>query len=497
MNDALIIVKESGEASTVAISSGELNLSAPSIVKLAVSRQDIAAMTRSGNDLIVTLHSGDKVVLKNFYNAVEQAASELVLEEQNGALRWANDPANQLQFESISSIDEIMAGALGAASAGGSALPYILAGVGAMAGVVGVAAASDSDGRTVRDAAGNTSPDTTAPEAPEDLLVAEDGASVSGTAEAGSTVTLSDAAGNVLGSATAGSDGGSIVSLTPALTNGETVTAIASDAAGNVSEPATATAPDITAPEAPVVLLIAEDGASVSGTAEAGSTVTISDTAGNVLGSATTGSDGSFAVSLSPVLINGEVFTAVSSDAAGNVSEPATANAPDTTAPSAPADLLIAKDGASVSGTSEAGSTVTINDAAGTVLGSVTAGSDGSFTVALSPALTNGESVTAVASDAAGNLSQPATANAPDTTAPSAPDDLLVAEDGASVSGTAEAGSTVTISDGSGGSWWQLQLYVPHCAGRWASDIRYRHRCGRECFHRDHRYRAGVGTVGK
>ncbi|MCV9880661.1 Ig-like domain-containing protein, partial [Brenneria izbisi] len=67
------------------------------------------------------------------------------------------------------------------------------------------------------------------------------------------------------------------------------------------------------------------------------------------------------------------------------------------------------------------GSTVTISDAAGNVLGSVTAGSDGSFTVPLSPALTNGETVTAVASDAAGNISAAVTVTAPDTTSPSAP----------------------------------------------------------------------------
>ncbi|MCV9880655.1 Ig-like domain-containing protein, partial [Brenneria izbisi] len=92
------------------------------------------------------------------------------------------------------------------------------------------------------------------------------------------------------------------VPLSPALTNGETVTAIASDAAGNISAAVTVTAPDTTAPEAPAALLVAEDGASVSGTAEAGSTVTISDAAGNVLGSVTAGSDGSFTVPLSPAL---------------------------------------------------------------------------------------------------------------------------------------------------------------------------------------------------
>ncbi|MFE8150326.1 Ig-like domain-containing protein, partial [Brenneria goodwinii] len=69
------------------------------------------------------------------------------------------------------------------------------------------------------------------------------------------------------------------------------------------------------------------------------------------------------------------------------------------------------------------GSTVTITDADGNVLGSVTVGEDGSFSVPLSPALTNGEAVTINATDAAGNVSAPTMATAPDLTAPVAPAD--------------------------------------------------------------------------
>ncbi|WP_136163981.1 Ig-like domain-containing protein, partial [Brenneria nigrifluens] len=163
---------------------------------------------------------------------------------------------------------------------------------------------------------------------------------------------------------------------------------------------------------------MAEDGSSVSGSAEPGSTVTISDAAGNELGSVTVGDDGSFTVPLTPALTNGETISAVASDAAGNASAAVSVTAPDATAPSAPADLLVAEDGASVSGSAEAGSTVTISDAAGNELGSVTVGEDGSFTVPLTPALTNGEAISAVASDAAGNVSTAATVTAPDLSVP-------------------------------------------------------------------------------
>ncbi|MCG8163828.1 hypothetical protein JMY81_23895, partial [Brenneria goodwinii] len=238
-----------------------------------------------------------------------------------------------------------------------------------------------------------------------------------------------------------------------ALTAGEQLTATATDEAGNVSAPVTVTAPDTsipdtTAPDAPVAA-ISEDGLTVSGTAEPGSMVTITLPNSTIL-TATTDAFGVYSTELSPALTNGEAVTVTATDAAGNVSTPTTATAPDLTAPSAPADLQVAEDGTSVSGSAEAGSTVTLTDADGNVLGSVTVGEDGNFSVPLTPALTNGEEVSAVASDAAGNASAPVSVAAPDLTAPAAPADLLIAADGTSVSGNAEAGSIVTITDADG-----------------------------------------------
>ncbi|PWC09219.1 Ig-like domain-containing protein, partial [Brenneria corticis] len=385
-------------------------------------------------------------------------------------------------------------------------------------------------------AATATAPDTTAPAAPADLLVAADGAAVSGTAEAGSTVKITDAAGNALGSVTAGNDGHFTLPLSPALTNGEAITAIANDTAGNASTAATATAPDATAPDAPEAYII-DDGTTINGTAEAGSTVTVTlpdnstqtataaengtwsiplsqgltageqlavtatDGAGNTSSAtqvtvpdtsvpdttapeapeaavsddgltvsgtaepestvtvtlpdsatltATADSFGVYSVALPTALTNGETVTVTATDAANNISTTTAAIAPDLTAPATPTELLVAADGAAVSGNAEAGSTVKITDAAGNELGSVTVGDDGHFTVPLSSALTNGEAISVVVSDVTGNTSAAASVTAPDTTAPATPADLLVAADGAAVSGTAEAGSTVKITDAAG-----------------------------------------------
>ncbi|OLO06295.1 hypothetical protein BTW08_18320, partial [Salinicola sp. MH3R3-1] len=110
---------------------------------------------------------------------------------------------------------------------------------------------------TATDIAGNvsaTSPtftltfDTTAPAAP--MIEPTNGDEITGTAEPGSTVTLTDADGTPIGSVDADPDDGSW-SFTPdePLPDGTEVNATATDASGNVSPEATATV-DATAPNA-------------------------------------------------------------------------------------------------------------------------------------------------------------------------------------------------------------------------------------------------------
>lgn len=153
-----------------------------------------------------------------------------------------------------------------------------------------------------------STPDTTPPNAPSSLTFSSDGKTVTGTAEPGSTITLKDANGNVIGTGKTGSDGNFTVSLGTPLINGEHVTATATDAAGNTSQSATVTAPDLTAPDAPTIGSVTDDigpqtgaltnGSStndqrpqLSGTAEAGSTVTIYD-GGIAIGTAVVSSNG-------------------------------------------------------------------------------------------------------------------------------------------------------------------------------------------------------------
>ncbi|RYL22706.1 Ig-like domain-containing protein, partial [Acinetobacter piscicola] len=116
---------------------------------------------------------------------------------------------------------------------------------------------------TAKDEAGNvsdktevTAVDSTAPNAPSDVVISADGTTVTGKAEAGATVEIKDKEGNLLGSGTADANGNFTVGLDNPLTNGEKVDVTAKDEAGNVSDKTEVTAADSTAPDAPSDVVI-------------------------------------------------------------------------------------------------------------------------------------------------------------------------------------------------------------------------------------------------
>ncbi len=313
------------------------------------------------------------------------------------------------------------------------------------------------DGETIRvtqtDADGDISPptvaiapDLTAPPAPS-ATVDAGGVVVTGTAEAGATVIVRTADGTAIGTATVNPQGDYAVILNPVQANGGTIAVTQSDAAGNVSTPTSVAAPDITAPSAPVAN-VGADGSVVTGTGEPGATVTVRDGSGTTIGSGVVGADGSFAVPVAPAQANGGTVAVTQTDAAGNVSPATAAAAPDITAPAAPT-AIVSANGSAVSGIGEAGATVTVADAGGGVIGTAVVASDGSYTVALTPARANGEALTASQADAAGNVSPTIALTAPDITAPAAPT-VSVNANGTVVTGTGEPGARVTITDPDG-----------------------------------------------
>jgi large repetitive protein len=310
---------------------------------------------------------------------------------------------------------------------------------------------------TLTDAAGNVSgaatanaPDVTPPASPSAVDVADDGRSVTGQGEPGATVTVRDAAGTVLGTGTVGANGSFSITLQPPQLNGGVVSVTQTDAAGNASGAATASAPDTTPPASPSAVDVADDGRSVTGQGEPGATVTARDAAGTVLGTGTVGASGSFSIILQPPQLNGGVVSVIQADAAGNASGAATASAPDTTPPASPSAVDVADNGRSVTGQGEAGATVTVRGADGTVLGAGVVTGGGAFEVALQSPMVNGQTVIVTLTDGAGNPSGQVSAVAPDSTPPTAVSGVVVSADGASVSGLGEPGATVTVT-GPGG----------------------------------------------
>jgi VCBS repeat-containing protein len=329
---------------------------------------------------------------------------------------------------------------------------------------------------SAKDKAGNVSPvsdvftitvDTTAPGAPAVAVVTDSTGSItgqleanavtdatrptfSGSGEAGSTITLYDN-GEYIGETTVNANGTwSYTPPTPLSEGAHAITVTETDRAGNTStaSPAFDFTVDITPPAQPTATINPE-GTVISGTADAGTAIVITNAQGQVIGTATAGINGEFSITLTTPLAEGEVGTVVSSDVAGNKSPAVSVSNSDNIAPDAPANLVVATSGDSISGKAEAGSTVTIRGQDGKQIGQGKADDNGDFTISLSPKQVNGEALTAIATDKSLNNSQPGYATAKDTTPPDAPTNLKITDDGATVTGKAEAGSTVTIKDGS------------------------------------------------
>ncbi|WP_034066851.1 Ig-like domain-containing protein, partial [Pseudomonas aeruginosa] len=296
-----------------------------------------------------------------------------------------------------------------------------------------------------RDAAGNSSPATSitvdgvAPSAP--VVEPSNGSELSGTAEPGSSVTLTDGNGNPIGQTTADANGNWSFTPSTPLPDGTVVNVVARDAAGNSSPPASVTV-DAVAPATPTV--DPSNGTTLSGTAEPGATVTLTDGNGNPIGQVTADGSGNWTFTPSTPLPNGTVVNATATDPSGNASSPASVTV-DAVAPATP--VVNPSNGTTLSGTAEPGATVTLTDGNGNPIGQVTADGSGNWSFTPTTPLPNGTVVNATATDASGNTSAGSSVTV-DSVAPATP--VINPSNGTTLSGTAEPGSSVTLTDGNG-----------------------------------------------
>ena len=288
------------------------------------------------------------------------------------------------------------------------------------------------------------------------------GYEVKGTADANATVEIRNAGGAVIGTGTADGTGAFTVTI-PAGEAGanETLTAVAKNASGTESTPTTFQTP--ADPNTPVATPIVETvtgsttkGYEVKGTAEVGTTIEVRDAAGTVLGTATTGTDGKYTVTLdSGKVTANQTLSVVAKNASGTESQPATATTPaDVTAPTVDNITGNSGSGYEITGTADPNTTIEVRDPSGAVIGTGTSDANGDFTVTLPTGTTNpGDTLTVIGKDNAGNESQPTEVLVPADATVTAPTVTGVTGNsvaGYQVTGTADPNATIEIRDADG-----------------------------------------------
>ncbi|HCR3429892.1 TPA: cell surface protein [Enterococcus faecalis] len=285
------------------------------------------------------------------------------------------------------------------------------------------------------------------------------GYEVKGTADANTTVEIRNAGGTLIGTGSADGTGAFTVTI-PAGEAGanETLTAVAKNASGTESTPTTFQTP--ADPNTPVATPIVETvtgsttkGYEVKGTAEDGTTIEVRDAAGTVLGTATTGTDGKYTVTLAPGKATAnQTLSVVAKNASGTESQPATATTPaDVTAPTVDNITGNSGSGYEITGTADPNTTIEVRDPAGAVIGTGTSDANGDFTVTLPTGTTDpGDTLTVIGKDNAGNESQPTEVLVPADATVTAPTVTGVTGNsvaGYQVTGTADPNATIEIRD--------------------------------------------------
>jgi hypothetical protein len=339
------------------------------------------------------------------------------------------------------------------------------------------------------DVAGNAGPATTfiftldsvAPTVTESLL-SDTGASstdkitsnqtLTGTAEAGSVVTLKEGS-TVLGTTTADASG--TWKFTPTALNqgAHTITASETDIAGNTGTASLSFTLDSVAPTATEQLL-ADTGVSstdkitsnpaLTGSGTTGDVVTLTE-GGNVLGTATVGKNGTWSFTPTGLTQGAHTITASETDIAGNTGTAALTFTLDSVAPSVTEVLAndtgvsatdkITSD-ATLTGTAEANSVVTLKEGT-TVLGTTTTDAAGNWKFTPTTLSQGAHTITASETDIAGNTGTTSLSFTFDSAAPKVTE-VLANDTGASatdkitsdatLTGTAEANSVVTLQEG-------------------------------------------------
>jgi hypothetical protein len=477
----------SGEVQRTAATEGTVRIQARPGVSYRLAAESGASVPgqqvakRIGDDLVIEgLPGGQKVVLEDFYTACADGdscsmnfagqgdAPPTVLLPDSAPLATLADGTMLMYGAGTWSTNAAVAAgtAAAAAAAGSSILTPALAAIGGLAIAAG-GGGGGGDGGSANNDPAEPPADTTAPTPPAvdaSQPTSDNTPTITGTAEPGSTVEIM-LDGVAVGSVTAGPDGR--WSFTPAapLADGRyDVTATATDAAGNRSDvsPASPLEVDTTAPAEPTVDASGptnDTTPTLSGTATLGDGEVLSVTVNGTtyfVGDHLTIDGGVWTLTLpeGDALAEGDyTVVATVTDAAGNASSASGEVRIDLTAPDVPEVAAIGLTNnptPTIAGTAEPGSTVEVF-VDGESVGTTTADDNGDwFLTPANPIGSGDRSITATATDAAGNTSEPSTPQSAsfDFDAPEVPTVDPLGNTNVNpptITGTADAGSRVTV----------------------------------------------------
>ncbi|BBU37877.1 hypothetical protein APP_01690 [Aeribacillus pallidus] len=267
---------------------------------------------------------------------------------------------------------------------------------------------------------------------------------INGLSDPGTTVYV-QLGSKILNSAAADNNGSFRISISKQKA-GTVLSVYARDQAGNKSESVQITVLDKTPPSIPSVNLVSDKDKTVRGTAEAGSKITIK-AGSKVLSTGTTDKNGKFTISLKTAQKAGTVLYVTATDKAGNVSPARKVTVIDKTPPRTPSVNSVSNKDKTVRGTAEAGSKITIK-AGSKVLSTGTTDKNGKFAISLKTAQKAGTILYVTATDKAGNVSPARKVTVLDKIPPGAPKVNKVTRKSSSVTGKAEAYSTVYVKAG-------------------------------------------------
>ena len=315
----------------------------------------------------------------------------------------------------------------------------------------------------VIDRAGNRSPevkqialiDDIAPNAIENMILNEDGQGFTASVEADSRVEVFNTEGNQVGWGYADSLGNVSGMFYQTYLNGEELTFVVIDRAGNRSVEVKQTAlDDDVAPLAVKNLTITSEGI-ISGEAEPNSTVEITDQYGAFIATTYVAYDGTFSQSINLSQYQNQNISLIVKDLAGNRSEIVSEQLPEfTNSPNPATDLKLDAEGHVLMGIATAGMTLIVTKSDGELINGWwynTVNDDGSFNISLNDYYLQGQTLQVRVFDPNTNLYSLVTEIiAPlDNIAPII-DEAVISEDGYTITGQVDSKAIIKVVDADG-----------------------------------------------